>query len=234
MAHGYRTLQNWNHWLAQQYLGEQVLSAEQTLLTQLLKQHYGKQALLIGVPQQQRLLNSTVVAFHSLLSPLVHHDKALGNIESDFHHLPILTGSVDLVMLPHTLEFVDQPQQLLREACRIVKPEGLIAVTGFNPMSAWGLRKQFAKRHVAPWTGNFMNPMMVKTWLDLVDFKLETRQSVMYRPPVSHPPTFEKLSSLETIGKICFPMFGGDLCDVGTGKSDATHAYSTFLEAAIK
>lgn len=209
LAHGYRTLQNWNHWLAHQSLGARLLEAEQALLTQLLNQHYGKHALLIGVPEQQTLLNSTVVALHSLLSPLIHHDKTLGNIESDFHELPILTGSIDLVMLPHTLEFVDHPQQLLREACRIVKPEGLIAVTGFNPMSAWGLRKQFARHRVAPWTGNFMKPNTIKTWLSLVDFEMETRRTIMHRPPFSQAHLFEKLSWLEKIGSICFPMFGG-------------------------
>ena len=209
MAHGYRTLQNWNHWLSQQFLGTALLTAEQQLFSKLLANHYGKHGLLLGVPQQHPLIDATIVTYQSLLSPLVHHDISLGNSESDFKELPILSGSVDLVMLPHTLEFVDNPQQLLREACRIVKPEGLLVVCGFNPASAWGLKRHFAHQRVAPWTGNFLSQGRIKEWLGLADFSLEKSQFILHRPPISQPALFNKLEFLEKVGKVCFPLFGG-------------------------
>jgi SAM-dependent methyltransferase len=125
------------------------------------------------------------------------------------HELPILTGSIDLVMLPHTLEFVDNARQLLAEACRIVKPEGLIAICGFNPYSAWGLRKAFTKHKTPPWSGNFIYSYKIKNWLQLVGFEMEKQQSILFRPPISRPELFQKLQFLEYIGSKCFPMLGG-------------------------
>ena len=209
MAHGYRTLQHWNQWLTHQFLGSSLLDAEEKLLSSLLARHFGKHALLIGVPHQLDLLKATKIPCHSLLSPIITRDKVPGYIEGDFHELPILTGSIDLVVLPHTLEFVDNPRQLLAEACRIVKPEGLIAICGFNPYSAWGLRKLLAKHKTVPWESNFIRSHKVKSWLQLVDFEMEKHTSVLFRPPVSNQALYKKLQYLEHIGSKCFPMFGG-------------------------
>lgn len=209
MAHGYRIFQQWDHWLAHHYLGSSVLSAESQLLSQWLEKHYGKHALLIGVPQQYDLLKSTPIPLHTLLTPLISKTPGLHVIEGDFHELPILTGSVDLVMLPHTLELIDNPQHLLHEACRIIKPEGLIAICGFNPISLWGLRRLFDNRTHLPWKANFLPARTVHHWLTLSDFELEKKSSTLYRPPVHSPLLHEKLHCLESIGRLCMPGVGG-------------------------
>jgi len=210
LAHGYRTLQHWNQWLSQQFLGKKVLETEEQQLSSMLERHFGKHALLIGVPSQHRLLQSTNIACHSLLSPLVSKEKIETYIESDFHELPILTGSIDLVILPHTLEFIDNPRQLLAEACRIIKPEGLIVINGFNPNSSWGLRHLFVKhKKSVPWGGNFTHPKKIKTWLKLADFQMEQHRYILYRPPMNYPKLYQKFHFLETIGSVCFPRWGG-------------------------
>ena len=38
--------------------------------------------------------------------------------------LPFESQSIDLVVLPHVLEFSDNPHQVLREVERILRPEG--------------------------------------------------------------------------------------------------------------
>lgn len=209
MTHGYRTLQHWNRWLAQNFLGSDLLENESQLLTQLLDRHFGKHALLIGVSHQAELLKSIQIPCHTLLSPLIvpHHEP--GYVEADLHELPILTGSVDLVMLPHTLEFVSNPRQLLAEACRVVKPEGLIVILGFNPYSAWGLKKYLQKHLSMPWMGNFIHSYKVKNWLRLADFELEKQTSLMFRPPVNHLSWYQRLHFLERLGNACFPILGG-------------------------
>lgn len=209
MAHGYRKIQHWDQWLSQQFLGQQLIGAEKELLTNLLTRHYGKHVLLVGVPHQADLLSASVIPCHTLLSPLTANTPDVCHIESDFHELPIQTGSIDLVMLPHTLEFVENPRQLLAEACRVIKPEGLIAVTGFNQHSAWGLRKLLAKNKITPWSGHFFHLNKIKNWLRLADFELEQQASALFRPPVSHQGLFEKMHFMENIGRICFPSLGG-------------------------
>ena len=201
MAYGYRTLQHWDKWLAHQFLGSSLMEEEKNILSQLLKHHYGKHALLIGVPEQNELLEASDIPFHSLMSPLTTNATTT-KIESDFHELPIFTGSIDLVMLPHTLELVENPRQLLTEACRIVKPEGLIVVCGFNPLSAWGLQK-------FNWRTNLIHASKVKGWLRLADFVLEEQEYILFRPPISHETLYKKLRFIECIGSKCFSMFGG-------------------------
>jgi SAM-dependent methyltransferase len=208
LAHGYRNLQHWNQWLAQAFLGQRLLAAEQALISPLLSNHFGKHALLIGVPHQQTLLNASVIPCHSSVSPILHHGNQTCHIESDFHDLPIQSGSIDLVILPHTLEFIEHPRQLLAEACRVIKPEGLMVITGFNPYSLWGMKKVFMRHQGAPWSGNFIPIKKIKKWLKLADFKLEQQQPMLFRPPINHPGVFDKLQFMETIGSKCLPMAG--------------------------
>lgn len=207
--HMARTLQHWDHWLAQQFLGHQLLAAEERSLSHFLSQHFGKHALLIGVPRQYPLLNTTPIINRALASPILHKVPDARCIEADLHELPILSGSIDLVILPHTLQFVDNPRQLLFEACRIVKPEGLIVVMGFNPYSLWGLRKFCTSHKMTPWNANFIRSATIKNWLQLADFKMEKHISTLFSPPISHSGIFKRLRFLEKIGKKCLPRNGG-------------------------
>lgn len=213
LAHGYRILHQWNEWLTQQFLGSCLIELEQQELMQLLNKHFGKNALLIGVPNQHELLSATSISQQAVLTPLLNTNRVPScshcYIETNLHELPILTGSIDLVLLPHTLEFVDTPRQLLAEACRIVRPEGLIVICGFNPYSLWGLKKFLTKQKmVAPWAGNFIHASKIKNWLQLVDFFLEKQKFTNFKPPITSP-LFRHLDFLEKIGSKCFPMFGG-------------------------
>ena len=129
MAHGSHTLQHWNQWLSQQFLGKYILETESHQFNQLLKRHFGKHAILMGVPNQHDLLHATKIPCQSLVTPLMPHEKSAGFIEGDFHELPIQSGSMDLVMLPHTWNlWIIREQYFLKLAC-IIKPEGLIVIT---------------------------------------------------------------------------------------------------------
>ncbi len=209
LAHGYRTLQHWDRWLAQHFLGNKLLEAEKRVFSRLLEKHFGKHALLVGVPQQSKLLHATVLPCHSLLTPLVSREPDVNLIETDFHELPISTGSVDLVLLPHTLEFVDNPRQLLAEVCRVIKPEGLVLISGFNPYSFWGVRKLLGKHKAIPWTLNFIRPHKITNWLRLADFVMEKQISTLHRPPITRASIYEKCHFIDYIGKHCFPKLGG-------------------------
>lgn len=216
MTHGYRNLQHWNQWLHQQFLGSAVMDAENKILARLLGKHFGKHALLIGVPQQFSLLESTKIPCHTLISPFLAHERQPGFIEGDLHEVPIMTGSIDLVVLPHTLEYVDNPRQLIHEATRIVKPEGLIVTMGFNPYSLWGLRKIFSRREV-PWASSFLYANQVRSWLRLAEFDIEKQSTYLFRPPFNSKSIFDKLEFLEYVGNL-FHYFGGIYCIIARAK----------------
>ena len=60
---------------------------------------------------------------------------------TDAAALPFPAASLDLVVLPHTLELSADPHQVLREVERVLVPEGRVVLSGFNPASLWGLRQ---------------------------------------------------------------------------------------------
>jgi SAM-dependent methyltransferase len=206
----YRTIQQWDNWL-EKFPGKMVLDAEKKILPSILAQFYGTQSLLIGSPRQLELLKSSVIPNQVLLSPLLsrHPPKNIFGIESGLHDLPIASGSVDLVLLPHILEYIDNPRQALAEACRIVKPQGHIVIFGFNPYSLWGIKKLWSREKHPPWSGNFFSASFIKESLALSDFELIKHKTFLYRPPVNAENFYNRLKFMEWLGrKLCLPMGG--------------------------
>ena len=59
--------------------------------------------------------------------------------------LPFPNASLDLVVLPHTLELSVDPHMALREVERVLVPEGRVVIAGLNPLSLWGLRQRLGR-----------------------------------------------------------------------------------------
>jgi len=156
-------------------------------LVKYLATFYGKHSILIGVPNQESLLKESVTARQTLLTPIIHPNKNLITIESDFYELPISSGSVDLVILPHSLEYTENPRQLLSESTRIIKPEGHLIILGFNPFSFYGIKKMLHIDKVTPWNNTFIRLNKIKKWLSLVDFELVKQDFVLYGLPKDYP-----------------------------------------------
>lgn len=209
MSKVYHTAQQWDDWLTN-FLGQQLLLAEKGVLLAQLAHYFGKHALLMGVPQQSDLLKTNAMSYQTLLTPLLPKTTTtLKIVEGSLKELPIMSGTIDLVLLPHTLEQVDNPRQLLSEACRIVKPEGHVVILGFNPLSGWGLKKMFSSQSECPWSHHFTKARTVKKWLSLADFELVKQETFLFRPPVSHRKLYQKLFFLETIGRYLLHPWGG-------------------------
>ncbi len=205
----YHIVQQWDHWLTH-FLGETLMKTEQQYLIKQFAERYGRYALLLGVPHQHSMLDPLAITKHVVLSPLINKNTAISYIEGSYKELPIASGSLDIVVIPHTLEFLDNPRQLLNEACRIVKPEGDIIIFGFNPYSLWGINKWWLKGHKKiPWHGHFISAKTIKNWLTLADFQLVRQDMLMFRPPLHRPSLMQKLTFLEWIGVKSKAFFGG-------------------------
>ena len=92
--------------------------------------------------------------------------------------LPIESHAVDVVVLPHVLEFESQPHEALREASRVLVPEGSLVILGFNPVSVIGLRRVFRYRaEAAPWCGTYFGAGRLRDWLTLLGFDITDQRS---------------------------------------------------------
>lgn len=209
MAKRYHNLKQWNHWLTNSSGGQFLLHEERRVLAQMLTQNiFNKHVALIGVPGQKSLLQETAGLHQFTIGSLSGHGETR-YIEADYQELPIFSGQIDLVVLPHTLEWVEHPRQLLYEACRIIKPEGLIVIFGFNPRSLFKLTQMWKQNKGIPWCADFLSIYELKKWMELAGFQIESTSSFLYRPLEKYAYFFDQVPLCEWIGKTVFPYYGG-------------------------
>ncbi|MBE7527266.1 MAG: methyltransferase domain-containing protein [Nitrosomonas sp.] len=126
------------------------------------------------------------------------------------HFLPVRSDSIDLVLLPHTLELSSNPRQILREVHRVLIHEGKVIISGFNPFSLWGLRQRMMKtRTDFPWCGHFIDLSLMQDWLALLNFETTAGQFGCYVPPCGREQWLSRLRFMEAAGDRWWPIAGG-------------------------
>jgi SAM-dependent methyltransferase len=131
-------------------------------------------------------------------------------VRADPRQLPFATQSLDLVLLPHVLEFSDQPHEILREAERVLMPEGQIVIAGFNPVSLWGLKRALSRRSTQhPWCGDFIGLLRLRDWLKLLGFELNGGRFGRYAPPFGQAKWLQRFAFMEKAGDRWWPIAGG-------------------------
>jgi SAM-dependent methyltransferase len=87
--------------------------------------------------------------------------------------LPIMTESMDVVILPHLLEFDAHRFQTMREVNRVLKPGGELIVLNFNPYSI-SVRCQFIwdRKLADSWRAHFISRGRILDWLKLMNFEV--------------------------------------------------------------
>jgi len=116
------------------------------------------------------------------------------SVRADPDDLPFIEQAVDAVLLAHCLEFTQDPHHVVREAHRVLMPDGYLMLTGFNPHSLLGLLKLWPTLHrQLPWRGRFFSMARVKDWLHLLGFEIIDEQRLFLSPMLSEQ---SKLPSL--------------------------------------
>ncbi len=184
-------------------LGRYMLAREQAYFDQTVADIFGFHALQIGLPGCPFLAQSRIVSRWTL-----DFDPP-ADVIADPHALPFAENEIDLLLLPHALEFTDDPHRLLREAYRVVRPEGQIVIAGFNPFSLFGARRYFGRGTTPPWNGNFIALYRVKDWLSLLGFDVVGGRLDGYVPPFSNEPWLSRFAWFEKAGDRWWPIGGG-------------------------
>jgi SAM-dependent methyltransferase len=129
----------------------------------------------------------------------------------DLLDLPFEAQSVDLIVMPHTLEFTSDPHRLLREAERVLMPEGQLIILGFNSLSLWGARQSVGKmtgRPFVPAAVDLIAFTRLKDWIKLLGFDLERGRFGCYRPPLGSEQWLARYVFMEAAGDRWWPIFG--------------------------
>jgi SAM-dependent methyltransferase len=176
-------------------LGQYLLEKEQAYLDDVTPDIFGFHALQIGMTEVD-MLRASRIAHRVRIDSSNHPD-----LYAKSHELPVATQSIDLVVLPHVLEFSAQPHEILREVDRIMMPEGRLIIVGFNPWSLWGLRSSVGpSRAEFPWNGRFVSLLRVKDWLALLGFDVNAGRLVGYAPPFDSDPVRRRFGFMEPAG----------------------------------
>ena len=128
---------------------------------------------------------------------------------ADPHWLPFPENSIDLIVMPHALEFTDDPHQMLREAYRVIRPEGQIVIAAFNPFSLFGAKRYFGREQRPPWNGNFIALYRMKDWLTLLGFDVVGGRLDCYVPPFAREKWLSRFGFFERAGDRWWPIAGG-------------------------
>lgn len=182
--------------------GRYLFGWEQLAFDRVVADIFGYYAVQVGLAQVAMLRANRMP--HRLYCAPDHAD-----IRANAFELPFATASLDLVVLPHVLEFSAHPHRVLREVERVLVPEGSVVISGFNPFSLWGARRLVARRAAAePWSGHFRSAMQIRDWLTLLGFEVQGNDFGCYAPPVGSPHWLERWRFMDRAGPRWWPVLG--------------------------
>ena len=157
-------------------LGARVLREEAALAPLALDDVFGFELLQVGAWGPARhLLDGARTQHTTLVAPELSSGV---NVCAPLDSLPFRSDAIDAIFLPHTLELVEDPYAVLREAERVLCAEGCLMICGFNPVSGWGIRRAFA-RYVGwpefpPQTRRMLSERRLRDWVAVLGFDVDS------------------------------------------------------------
>ena len=181
-----------------------VVAAVERILPDL----FGYHLVMVGDYIDRELVASSRIS-HQIIIGDRHRDNRAVSLVASQQALPLEENSVDVLVLPHTLDFSKDPHQLLREAERVLIGEGHMIVLSYNPWSFYGLwRGLLGWREGIPWRGRFISQTRIKDWLKLLGFDIEQAFKAGFRPPFKRAGVNRRFEFMEQLGAYCWPFFG--------------------------
>lgn len=160
-------------WLARP-LARSLLAAEQRDLIPVVTTVYGQLGVYVRPVAAPAELSGNML--RSVLRLHLHRDappdgELRGDVRMSASAWALEEDSVDLVYLAHALEIAPDPRALLREAARVLAPQGTLVVLSLNPLSPWALR----------WLGRGPRPLAaaaVRRWVTDAGLEVTRQQHV--------------------------------------------------------
>jgi len=187
-------------------LGTQLLEKQKTILERVLPRFFGYHLIYSGFSQLESCLDSSPIRHKVFLETSSPSSKLTTNI----HKLPFQSDSADLMVLQHSFDFEEDPFQVLREATRVVLPNGNLIIIGFNPWSLWGLwRAVLFRSETVPWSTRFISPYRLSEWLNILGFDVVGCESGFHMPPIASLGKKESLNWIDRLGSGWLAQRGG-------------------------
>ena len=199
--------------------GRYLLDWERARIDAAVVDIFGYHALQLGVPElnglkANRMPHQWLATEHLQVGAEMSIQQPV--LLCDYSALPFPASSLDMVLLPHTLEFSSDPHATLREVERVLVPEGRVVICGLNPASLWGLqqrrshlyRKMGFDQTFLPQAGEFIGYWRLRDWLRLLGFEVEVGEFGCYRPGVTSEKWLQRMEWMDRAGPRWWPIFG--------------------------
>jgi SAM-dependent methyltransferase len=184
-------------------LGHYLLDQERRYHDDMVADIFGFHAVQLGMPEVDLLQTNRIPHKFRIDS------RPGADVIARYEELPLETQSIDLLILPHILEFAEHPHQILREVDRVMMPEGRLIITAFNPWSLWGTRRWLRADSQYPWCGNFISLVRMRDWLSLLGFDVSAGKLACYVPPCTQEKWLSRLRFMEDAGDRWWAIGGG-------------------------
>ena len=179
-------------------LGASIIKQVNYHLESLLRPIFGYQGLQLGTIGEQRFLEHAGLLRCFYLG--ANAEQKPVDLSGNVLDLPIASDTINLLAIPHTLEFCRDPHQLLREADRVLTHDGYLLLQGFNPLSSWGLMRSCRSwQNTPPWNGRFYAQARINDWLSLLNLHVVERRQFFMRPPFAHEGLLRRLAFMEKL-----------------------------------
>lgn len=155
--------------------GRKLLPALQNKLAESLLECFGYYGVVLGPLGQSLPLDTSPIRYWFHGSHMVGSKSSkLGYVQLSYDALPFQSDSVDTLVVPHLLDFVEQPHEVLREIERVMIPDGKVIITGLNPFSLYGVKfagSKLTNRSLSE--KRLIGLARLKDWLMLLGFSVE-------------------------------------------------------------
>ncbi len=199
--------------------GRYLLAWERSEFERAVGDVFGYHALQLGLPGIDALgANRMPHKWLAVTERLAPEATAAARpaLVTDFAALPFEENSLDLVVLPHSLELHHDPHATLREVERVLVPEGRVVICGLNPASLWGLKQRRAHLYqrfgvgalYLPGAGEFIGYWRLRDWLRLLNFEVESGSFGCWRPAMKSQKWLDRYGWIDPVGERWWPIFG--------------------------
>lgn len=198
--------------------GKLLLEREQAFFDKALNDLFGYHAVQLGLPEYDflrasrmpvRLIGGNRVGLEETHINQGASGGQYARVRLVTEELPFQCNSLDLVVMPHVLEFNENPHRVLREVERVLMPGGHVIIAGFNPRSLWGLWRKMGRDQGYPWNGQFISLPRMKDWLALLGFEVVAGRFACYAPPLNNPEWLRRFRFMEPAGDRWWAVCGG-------------------------
>jgi len=191
--------------------GVYVKDWEQKQVDGIVANVFGYHAIQVGLPKWD-LLRANRIPYKGYTCALPDLGLAASqlSVAADPENLPFDTQSVDLLVLPHVLECSSNPHQVLREAERVLMPEGRVVISGFNPWSLWGARERVPGLEPLMPVATHLQVSLprLKDWFKLLSFEVDRGRFGCYAPPCLSEKWLGRWAFMESAGDRWWPVCG--------------------------